>query len=390
MAARPGLTADIAKDMLIDRLRQIQDNRTFWADLLTPGILAFPAPYGPGYNFNGNAGGGSVALSPGSPLVAGTGTFWPTNDVVNTNLPAGVSEFGYVEVYPASMAGITTQSMLYVDAAGPNPEIVSVVQVGRTSFVAKFQYTHNPTCTVTQSSLANLQFRVGESYPVMTVGAVTSLATDGSGNGTIQLTLPWGALAYTGTYVIKLMYVTFGNGDLKALIAVKDEATGFPVRIHRSLREADHADPQRTIVTGNPWFSLVDLGASAQGNAMYEVWPAPSDQRQFSYWYWKQWPDFRDDTDPPPPFINPSLLFFGALADAKMYRMSKDDIGYDPEGARYFMARFEQGLQEAKNSDEAKVLSAIQDSWLHNGLIGNYDTLQLYDPSIAGFFAGGY
>lgn len=374
--SRPEVTPDFVAGALNDRMRQILDNRTFWADLLQFGILSFPAP----------TTAGTMSTVTGSASVSGAATFWPVADVVNTTIPEGVPEFGYVEVAPASMQGITANSMLYVDAAD-TPEVVPVVEVGRTTFIAKFSKIHNMACTVTQSSLANQQFRPGESYPIFTVAAVTYLDPAGSGNGTLVLTLPWGGPPLTNAvYTIKLMYVTIGS-DVKAIIAMKDEETGYPVRLHVALQDADFRDPQRTIVTGNPWFSLVDLGANAQGNALFEMWPGPSDQRQFSYAYWKQWPDMTHDTDRPPPFINPSILYYGALADAKMMRVRKDDPYYDPVGARHYEQKFMQGLQEAKNADEAKVLSAMKNPWWR-GIAGNYDTWQLNDPAIAGFFGG--
>ena len=376
--ARPNVTPDFITNALNDRIRQIMDRRTFWADLLTPGILPFPTP----------TTAGTVSLTTGSTTVTGAATFWPVADLVNTTIAAGVSEYGYVEVVPGSMSGITANSLLYVDAAG-TPEVVPVMEVRRNSFVARFSQLHNAPCTITQSSLANQQFRLGESYPIFTVAAVTYLDPGGSGNGTLLLTLPWGTSAITAqTYTIQLMYVMLAN-DIKAIIAMKDEATGYPVRLHVALSEADFRDPQRSLVTGNPWFSLVDRGANDQGNLTYEMWPAPGSQRQFSYYYHKQWPELTKDEDRPPPFINPSILFYGALADAKMMRVSKDDAFYDPQGAQYYEAKFDQGVQLAVNADEAKVFTALKDKWW-NQVPLNFDQLQLMDGSLPGFWSGGY
>lgn len=375
MTSRPQVPADFVNNAINDRIRQIMDRRTFWADMLTPGILSFPAPINVGL----------VNTTNGSAVISATGASWPVADLVNTTIPSGVSEFGYVEVTPSSMVGITANSYLLVDAS-VTPEIVPVVEITRSSFIAKFTQLHNPGCTITQSSLAGLQLRMGESYPIFTVAAI--LSNDGSGNCTAQLTLPWGGPSLTqATYTIQLMYVMLAT-DIKGLIAMKDEATGYPVRLHVPLTEADHFDPQRSIVTGNPWFSMVDRGANDQGNLTYEVWPAPGDQRQFSYYYWKQWPDMVKDTDRPPPFINPSTLYFGALADAKMYRGSRDDPYYDPQGAQYYEAKFDQAVQDAKNSDEAKVLTALKNPFWKGMFPGNYDTLQLFDASVSAFFAG--
>ncbi len=376
MANRPGVTPDMVVQWLNDRLRQVLDNSLIWADLLQPGMLSFP---------NATSA-GAINLTTGSPIVQGNATFWPVADVVNTIIPAGVPEFGYVEVTPTSMAGITANSYLYVDAAG-TPEIVPVVLVTRTSFTAIFQQLHNPDCTVTQSSLANQQFRLGESYPIFTIGAVTYLDPSGSGNGTLQLTLPWGAASVTAQpYTILLMYVTLGS-DFKDVIVMKDEQTGYPIRLHVTVAEVDYRDPQRTLVTGNPWFSLVGRGANAQGNLWFEMWPAPQTQRQFSYLYSKQWPDMVKDSDMPPPFINPSILFHGALADAKRMRMSGKDPYYDMQGADYYEKRFMQGVMDARNANQAKVFTALKEKWM-NQVPMNYDMLQLQDGSLPGFWSG--
>jgi hypothetical protein len=368
--ARPGLTPEFITNAINDRLRQVLDHRTFWSDLLTFGILSIPAPYSTG----------TVSMATGSKVVTGADTAWPVADLVNTTIPDGVEEFGYVEVIPASMAGITENSLLLVDAAG-DAEVVPVVEVRRVSFMAKFAKTHAAGCTVTQSSLANRQFRISGSYPVFTVAAVLSPTS-------LQLTLPWGGTALADqAYAIKVMYVMLA-ADLKAVIAMKDEQTGYPVRLHVSMEEADHYDPQRSLVSGNPWYSLVDLGANEQGNMLYEMWPAPSTARQFSYAYWRQWPDLVKDDDRPPHFINPSILFYGALADCKMARLSKDDLYYDPEGARYYERKFEIALQEAKNADEAKRLEAMRNQFWKAGHPGNYDSMQLTDPALAGFWGG--
>lgn len=370
MMARPGVPPDFVTNCLNDRLRQVLDHRTFWADLLAFGILSIPNPVSTG----------TISVATGSKTVTGSNTNWPVGDVVNTTIPDGVPEFGYAEVEPASMAGVTENSLLYVDADG-EPEIVPVIRRGRATFVGKFAKPHDPGCAVTQSSLANLQLRLSSAYPVFTVAAVTSPTS-------LELTLPWGGEALADqAYTIKLMYVCLAT-DLKSLIAMKDESTGYPVRLHVPIEEVNCRDPRRTEVGGSPWFSLVDLGANEQGNMIYEIWPAPSSARQFSYAYNRQWPDMVKDTDRPPPFINPSVLYYGALADAKMYRKDKTDAYYDPAGAQYYENKFHQALQEAKNSDEAKKLEALRSPWWRSIQGGSYDDWQYRDPALAGFWDG--
>lgn len=379
MRARPNIDPILVRDFLNDRLRQILDSRTIWADLLTPGILSFPNPTITQYDSNNNPI-DTVSLTYGSPVVSGSGTTWPVSDVTNTTIAAAITEIGYVEVTPASMAGITANSFVYVDAAG-TPEIVPVIDVTATTFIGKFELTHGAGATVTQSSLANLQLKLNASYPVFTIGAVTA-------TNSLTLTLPWGGPSISAqTYAIKLMYTMLAP-DLKAIVAMKDEQSGFPVRLHVALEEADFRDPRRTLVSGNPWYSLLDLGANQQGNMVYEVWPAPSQARQFSYYYNRQWPDMVKDDDRPPPFINASILFYGALADAKRHRVAKDDPFYDPQIAQEYEVKFMMGVEDAKNADEAKCFKAMKNAWWRGMLPGGYDSFQLNDPGAAGFWTG--
>lgn len=315
--------------------------------------------------------------------MTGDGTnAWPVSDVVNTDIPGGVPEFGYVEVVPASMNGITGNSWLYVDAAGEKPEVVPVVEVRRASFIANFANQHNANCTITQSSLANRQFRFSQSSPVFTISA----ALDAN---RLQLTLPWGGPPLTNQpYAIKLIYVMLAT-DFKAIMAMKDESSGFPVRLHVQQDEADARDPQRTMVGGTPYYSLVDLGANDQGNLLFEMWPAPSSARQFSFAYQRQWPPMVIDTDRPPSFINPSILFYGAVADSKMHRASKDDGFYDPQGARYYEEKFAQAAQDAVNADECKVLEAMRNPWWRSIMPGSFDQQQLQPNFSVWDFGGG-
>src|SRR3954466_3301897 len=91
MAARPMATSDFVQNALNDRMRSILDSRTYWADLMKFGNLSIPDPYTTG----------TISLDTRSAIVTGVGTTWPVNDVVNTTLPGGVQEFGFVEVTPA-------------------------------------------------------------------------------------------------------------------------------------------------------------------------------------------------------------------------------------------------------------------------------------------------
>jgi hypothetical protein len=370
MTSRPNASASLIDGWLNDRVRHVLDARTFWSDLVRRGILSIPENYITG----------TVNVTLGSSVVAGTATAWPVNDVVDTVIPDAVGDIGWSEVVPASMTGITENSMLYVDAAG-DPETVPVARVDGASFIGKFTKTHNAGATVTQSSLANQQFRISNAYPIFTVKAVHS-ATE------FEMDNPWGGTSLTAqAYRICLMYVVLSS-RLKGIIAMKDEQTGYPVRLHVSLDEANFRDPRRSIVTGNPYFNLIDLGANEQGNMLYEIWPAPSAVRQFSYMFWEQWPELVKDTDRFPPFINPSVFQYGAIADALCYKQGAKDPFHNPNLASRYEAKFEQALAFAKNADEAKCLSALSNFWGKGMTPGTADQLQLNDPAWGQLWSG--
>lgn len=368
---RPNVGDPQIKTWINWRIRQALDHRTFWSDLLKQSILPIPETYTTG----------TIDVTNGSATVAGAATAWPVDDVVDTTLAQDVDDIGYVEAYPTAVTGIGEDSVLYVGAGTANAEAVSVVQVKSGSFIGKFAKTHTAADTITQSSLVNQQFRLSNAHPVFTVQAVTTTTS-------LILTNPWGGDdAATQTYRICLMYVVLAN-DLKSLIAMKDEQTGYPVRIHVTLDEANFRDPRRTIVTGNPYFNVVDLGANDQGNMLYEIWPAPSDVRQFSYLYYKQWPPLENEGDRPPWFINPSIWVYGALADAYRYRSGLKDPYHNPGLAEHWEGRFREGMQLAKNSDEAKCLSALTNFWGKGALPGSADQLQLNDPAWGALWSG--
>jgi len=362
---RPNVGPEQIKRWINWRIRQALDARTYWTDLIREGILAVPEPYTTG----------TISLTAGSRTVTGSGTLWPVSDVVNTTLSQAVSDIGYVEAFPSSMAGITENSILYIGKAAETYEAVPVVELRKSSFIGKFEHPHSTGSTVTQSSLAGRQLRISDQYPVFTVRA-------GVSSTELLLTQPWGGASVSdASYRILSMYVTLAP-DLKAILAMKDDQTGFPVRLHVPVEEANYRDPRRTFVGGNPYYSLIDYGPNEQGNMLYEIWPAPLSVRQFSYRYYQQWPDLEQETDRPPWFINPSVFVYGALADAFRFRQGPKDPYYNPALADHYELRFREGLEQAKNADEAKYLNALRTPWWRGMLPGNADTWQLHDPRV--------
>jgi len=343
---RPGCSSLDARDWINDRIRQALGARTYWSDLITPKVLSVPDAHTTG----------TVSVAPGSRIVTGTATAWPINNIVNTTIPDAVDDIGYVEITPLAMTGITEDSVLYVDAAG-TAEAVSVVEVKADSFIAKFAYTHTAGATLTQSSLVGLQFRIAITDPIFTVRNVISATS-------LELTDSWGGAAKTDeAYRLVKMYITIGS-DYKDILAMKDETTGQPIRLHVSVTEVNQLDARRTSTGTGALIQLVDLGPNEQGNMQYEIWPASATRRQFSCLYYRQWPALVNPNDRPPWFINPTIFIHGAIADALRWRKDEKDPYFNPVLAQDYEKRFLQGLELAKNEDESKFQKSV--SWRYS------------------------
>lgn len=362
---RPNVGPEQVKRWINWRIRQALDARPYWVDLIREGLLVIPEPWERG----------TISVTHGSTRVIGTDTNWPVSDVVNTTLAEPVDGIGFCEAVPQSMSGISEDSLLLIGGQGVDPEVVPVVQVNADRFIGRFERAHPTGSYVRSSSLAGLQLRTSSDQPIYTVKAVHS-ATE------MELNLPWGGPSADGLgYCIRKIYVTLAP-DLKAILAMKDDQTGLPVRLHVPLEEIDYRDPRRVAKGTMTAYCLVDLGPNERGNMQYEIWPPPSSARQFSYRYYQQWPDLERDTDRPPWFINPSIFVYGALADAFRFRQGPKDPYYNPGLADHYEARFREGLEQAKQADEAKFLAALRTPWWRTVMPGTYDHWQLNDPRI--------
>lgn len=363
---RPSVSEPQVTGWINDRIRQAIDRRTFWSDLLAAGVISLPDAFDDG----------TVSLTTGSAIVTGVTTGWPVSDVVNATFTSDILDYGYAEATPDDMTGMEVGRYLYVDAAEtpPIPETVPIIEVRRATIIAKFLQAHAATATVTASSLAGLQFRVGRGYPTFTVKSVHA-------DDELELDLPWGGPALTGvSYQILKAYIVFGS-DTKDILSVVDQASGRPLRIHVPQVEIAWRDPQRA--SSGPPQLIVDLSPDAAGNMLYEVWPWQTTARQLGYIYMRQWPELVDENDRPPHFINPSVFIHGALADALRFKRDGKDPFFDPALAREYEARFEQGLMDAYNADESKSQHAYDYNFRQiSGIGGGANFWQSHDPDL--------
>ena len=232
---RPLASPTLVERWINARIRQAIDSRTYWSSLLTRGILNIPAAYKTG----------TVSIPNGSTVVTGSATAWPVNDVVNTTIPAGVSDLQYVEVTPVSMTGITNDSWVLVDT-GASAEAVAVIETTATTFTAKFSKTHAASCTVTASRLAGRQLFLGAQFSPYLVTAVTSATT-------LLIQLPWGGPAATAVpYQIIQVYYSFAS-DMKDLLCVVDPSQPYELELHVPLaRVASPETPDAMVFDLDP------------------------------------------------------------------------------------------------------------------------------------------
>lgn len=358
---KPNVQPPRCRDLVNQRLRGVLERRPFWSGTLATGILSIPAPYTTG----------TITLTAGSRVVAGTNTAWPVDDLVDTTITAGIVEAGSQVVTPQSMEGITEDVCLVVDS-GADEEIVPVVEVGARQFRATFAKTHSAGVAIKASSLADRQIRLSGSLPTFTIVAVRS-ATE------VLLDLPWGGATVTTSYSLVKRYYTLAH-DLKDVLWVFDPVQGVPLAVHYPQAQLNTEDPRRD-ETGDPRL-ISDFRPSACGNMQYEVYPLPSTARQLPFMYVRQWPELRKDSDRLPPFLNPNLILYGAQSQALRTRVEKDDPFYDPAAANYYEQLFLQELESAIVADEGKAQQQLTQELSRWGVPGGANWAQSHDVSI--------
>lgn len=340
LGMKPNLPPTLAEGFINDCLRNLVDRRLNWTGLVKHSTIYIPDIITTG----------SIAMVQNSDNITVTGTTWPVSDVVNSTIPGVINRLGLQTVVPASMDGIDVDTLLYVDATG-NPEIVAVLSVTSNSFTAKFTRFHNSGSTITCSSLSNRQIKLGVTYPIYTILAVTSTTT-------ATIDLKWFATNLSLGYTITKMYYTI-DPAVKTLISVIDQSQGIPpLAINKAVQWLNRIDPQR-MATGYPQ-AFANRMPNDSGNMVYEVWPSPQSPRQLSA-IWIQQPGYLSaDDDLIPPFINPSVIFYYATAMAWGTRVGLTDQYFDPAISNKWMLQYEYQLNEAIKADDEKGGTGVQ------------------------------
>ncbi len=326
------------------RIRNVIDKRS-WADGLRLGSIAIPDAFTTG----------TISFAPGSNQVAGAGTGWPTNDMVNTSLNNPIKELGFNEnIAPVSMANIAVGQFVIIEAENPdNTEITAVTAVGVDQFTAYVRKKHDAGVTVIVSSLTGLQLRTNN-Y-VWTVQGVLSPTS-------LQVDQKWAGAALTAqAYQIVLEYAQITCVTKRAMFCW-DPVAGQSIGTQKALETAVFYDPQDSC-TGDPQ-ELISMPPGTAGVMQFKIWPVQFSARLLSVVTSERWPMLKYDTDLSPHYLNPEIFIAGACADALrskvIPREGKSDPLYDLEASGYWEGEYARLLEEAEQADEGRYLRAIQ------------------------------
>lgn len=365
LAVRPRISPLLVVRFVNQRISSVINARPIWSDLLEFYTVRIPDAVTAG----------TVSLTKGSKIVAGTGTNWPVSDVVDTTLADSTEELGYVEMRPVSMQGIGWDSLLLVDS-GQKQEILPVVEIGEDSIWVKgATKTHDAGAKIQQSSLAGRQFRVSVNHPIYTVRAVRS-STE------LELDEPWWSESVSGVkYRISKIYISFGP-NLRFIHAGVDLRGPSPIRLHVSQAQMNWRDPQRSSTGYGGILELVDHAPSENGVMLYEIWPEQLSSRELRFLISRAWPELVRDNDRAPWFLDPAIFINGAIADALRVKVDESDPWHNPNLADYYEARHRELLMLAIQADDSRVLSTLRSSMEEmTGLLGaGSDYWQRHDP----------
>lgn len=342
---------ETVRDMLNFRMRALLDQRPFWSGMIQHKIIAIPNAYTTG----------SIAMNLGSQVVTGTATAWPVSDVVNSIIIDDISNVGAQRVTPASMDGITEDTILYVDSAG-TPETVAVQQVFPNSFIATFQYVHNASATITCSSLSGRQLRLTNKNPIFSILSVVSATS-------MIVDQPWGAESFTGSaYQLVKMFITIDPKIKMVMHCIDTVLIGWELEVNVSQGRLMALDPWRQN-TGDPIW-LVDNESNFNRNFQYELYPPPTTQRQYTIIYSTQWPDMQQPGDRPVPFLSGSVLVDGALSSLLRVKLEESDPYYDPRAADHYEKKWLEATNTLIYSDQHKSQMAL--SFAYRQAAGGY------------------
>lgn len=333
-----------AKQDVNDNLRMIMARRT-WSGLVKYGILAVPASYTTG----------TVSTTRNSKVITGVSTAWAFNDVVNTTLVNDIISTGILDATPTSMTNIEAGRWLTIDGGTASEEAVFVISIDPTSatFRAAFSKTHLAPAAILSGSLAGRQFRINSLTPFMTCVGFTSAT-----RMLVDFNWPIASMA-TQSYEITMVYVSFGQ-DVKEMLTMvnPDRQYQFDVNSQKALLDA--TDPRRA-VSQMP-YKLAYHTTDPAGAPLYEMWPRPTSEAAYPYFYIREWSPLVEDNDLLPNGIRSDVLTKLGRAEAARWPGHKGlqgGIYYDPQLANSLIVEAERDIDYMKNEDDSTAIMQL-------------------------------
>lgn len=324
-----------------DILRMLMARRT-WSGLVKYGILSVPASYSTG----------TVTTTRSNNVVTGSGTTWTYNDLVATTLQIDITIAGIVDVTPVAMTGIQPGRWITIDGGNAGEEAVFVISIDASAgtFRANVTATHTSGVTIRCGSMAGRQFRINSNTPFMTVIGVTSATR-------LLLDFNWPIAGASGqSYEITMVFVSFGQ-DVKQMLTMVNPDRQYQFNVNGQKAMLDAIDPRRA-VSQMP-YQLAYHAPDLAGAPLYEMWPRPTSEAAYPYFYIKEWTPLSEDNEILPQGIRSDVIVkFGCAEAARWpgHKAKEGGIYYDPALAGQLVAEAEREVEYMKLEDDSTAI----------------------------------
>jgi hypothetical protein len=339
LSFNPKIPSQLVKRRINTHLRDIQNLRT-WAGLMVRGEFRIPAAYSTG----------TVAATPESDIVQGASTSWPHNDSVNTTLLTAITAANELQdITPASMSGINQGDWLLFDEGESNEEWVLVHSKTSATFQARPTLTHDAGETITKSSFASRQLRIGGNKNLYTIIGVAS-------DQRMKLDHAWTHPTETAqTYQVVKAYITMPPG-IKIIWSIVNINQGWAIKQFLPQEVVQRYDVWRA---AQGWPSiLLNLTPDHIGRIRYELYPTPTVEQGIPYLAARIIGNLSEDEDCPPTCIPSHILANLALADALLFDRKSEY--YDPVASREFRAQAMAAMNGAMMADDNIYMSNLE------------------------------
>lgn len=228
------------------------------------------------------------------------------------------------------------------------------------------------------SALVGRVFRVTSTGPIYTISSY-SIAT-----GVITLDRAYYEASGSGkAYTVYQPYVTAPVLDFKLWVTFLNVIDNIPLSVNWTKQEIDELDPQRTY--SNIPYRVAHHTDAADGFKRFELWPHPTDRRQFKVVYLRSGPPLSDTQDLPA--IVPVTVLM-ARAKYRGYEWAQANRSRSEAlkttDWRFLMGaaqeEYQRHLPSVKIEDDNVYNLQWRPIWRHRTMIYDADYLQSHHP----------